>query len=725
MTKYKILGLALISSFVIQAQTQEERNQIVSGYNMQTLNQLKTDFKTKEDERKVKVQNYINANPISYTITSNGNGTITNGSFQQLWDIDEQGKPLYISTFNIDAAKSTRTNHLNTGGSLGLNLNGLNYISHVWDAGLGIVTHQEHDGPGGNDRYSIGDGTTALHWHSSHVAGTILNSGFVPLAKGMASQSKVVGYDWSFDMSESVTAAQNGMLLSNHSYGFPAANVGPYCGLYSQWSSDLDALLFNAPYYLRVEAAGNDGGQSTANPQPKDGNSGYDKLNHYKISKNNLVVASADDAVVNANGDLTSVSISAFSSQGPADDYRIKPDIAGNGSGLISNDIVNNGYLNLSGTSMASPNVMGSLLLLQEHAKNVFGNHMKAATLKGLALHTSDDAGMVGPDANFGWGLLNARRAAVTISSRFQYTSIMEELTLQNGESYTFTVQSDGINPLLASISWTDRAGTPDDGSIINNSTPKLVNDLDIIVSNASTTFMPWKLSSVNTNAKGDNIVDPFERVDVVNPAGLYNITIKHKGTLVGGNQNYSLIVTGITCVTDLTVTIPANAGNTLAQKASNSITATNTISNGASGIYHAGNFVSLKPGFTSVAGSAFHAYIAGCTDTYLKSGIFTEENLPYETNNDSAPENPSVLDSNNSVSAYPNPNNGNFTLQVGNSNPKDVIIYDMLGTVIFKLNNVSDQNIDIDISQHSKGLYLVKVIDGSDIKTLKIINNN
>lgn len=32
---------------------------------------------------------------------------------------------------------------------------------------------------------------------------------------------------------------------------------------------------------------------------------------------------------------------------------------------------------------------------------------MKAATLKGLACHTADDAGTVGPD--HGWGLLNAK----------------------------------------------------------------------------------------------------------------------------------------------------------------------------------------------------------------------------------------------------------------------------------------------------------------------------
>ena len=65
---------------------------------------------------------------------------------------------------------------------------------------------------------------------------------------------------------------------------------------------------------------------------------------------------------------------------------------------------------------MASPNVCGSLLLLQQHFNNTNGFFMKAATLKGLALHTADDTETAGPDANTGWGLMNTKFAAETIS---------------------------------------------------------------------------------------------------------------------------------------------------------------------------------------------------------------------------------------------------------------------------------------------------------------------
>src|SRR5690606_13336206 len=112
-------------------------------------------------------------------------------------------------------------------------------------------------------------------------------------------------------------------------------------------------------------------------------------------------------------------------------------------------------------------------------------------------------------------GLLNAKRAAETISNNGNEAQI-SELTLFPGQTYSIEVESDGINALLASISWTDPAGTAT--SATNNTTPRLVNDLDIRVSQGGNTYYPWRLTGVNTNANdGDNIRDPFERVDVSN----------------------------------------------------------------------------------------------------------------------------------------------------------------------------------------------------------------
>src|SRR5690606_18150660 len=144
---------------------------------------------------------------------------------------------------------------------------------------------------------------------------------------------------------------------------------------------------------------------------------GYDKLTYEKNAKNNLVVANANP-FVNSGGFLVNTVINSSSSQGPSDDGRIKPDIAGDGTNVYSTYNSNNSsYATLSGTSMASPNVSGSLLLLQEYYYQLHENYMRSSTIKGLVCHTAIDPGTPGPDAKFGWGLLDARESAVTLSN--------------------------------------------------------------------------------------------------------------------------------------------------------------------------------------------------------------------------------------------------------------------------------------------------------------------
>lgn len=540
-----LLLVSVLFATTVTAQTQRQKEQITSRYDTQKIQELESKFVKKATEEKQAAIQLANANNWPLVIEKEG----VRAELQKVVN----GQPIYYTTFNVDAARSTRTDHLNTGGSLGLNLMGDNLTAHVWDGGLARGSHQEYDGAGGNNRFSIGDGSSTLNFHAAHVTGTIIASGVQANAKGMAPHANAVGYDWNNDTSEATTAAGNGMLVSNHSYGFAARNPNTgqpwlpdhYFGGYIDDSRDWDQIMFNAPNYLMVVAAGNDGNDNSANGAPLDGNSAYDKLSGHATAKNGLVVANAQDANIDANGNLISVTINSSSSEGPTDDYRIKPDITGNGTQVYSTyESSDTAYNSITGTSMASPNVTGSLILLQEHYNNVNGSFMRAATLKGLALHTADDAGPNGPDVVYGWGLLNAKRAAETITENSNGSRI-EELTLSSGQTYQITVDSDGVNDLMASISWTDRAGTAN--TVVNNNTPVLVNDLDIRVSKSGTTYTPWKLTGITTNGQGDNNVDPYERVDVANASGTYTITVTHKGSLTGGSQNYSLIITGLT----------------------------------------------------------------------------------------------------------------------------------------------------------------------------------
>ena len=560
LSKLLLLGMFLGLSYSTSAQDILEIEKIRKSYDLIKLDKIQKHLDNVAKEEKKLAQSLAKQNGWKEKIF------MSDGRMLELQKV-ENGKPIYYTTFNVAAAKSTRTDHLNSGGSLGLNLMGQNMTAYVWDGGVANISHQEYDGSGGTNRFSIGDGTSTLNFHAEHVTGTIMASGLDANAKGMAPQASAIGHDWNSDKAEATSAAANGMLVSNHSYGFAVRNqFGQvqipqyYFGGYIGESRDWDQIMFNAPNYLMVVAAGNDGNDNTANNNPT-GGSGFDKLTGHSTSKNNLVVANAQDANIDASGNLISVSINSSSSEGPTDDFRIKPDITGNGTGVYSSfhwpsydaragtnnadGDVTDDYASITGTSMASPNVTGSLLLLQQHAKNVRGSHIKAATLKGLALHTADDAGASGPDAVFGWGLLNAKSAAEAITNNGNESKI-EELTLSSGQTYTINVDSDGINPLLASISWTDRPGVANTGTV-NLTTPALVNDLDIRVTKGGTTYLPYELTAALTSDKKDNNVDPYERIDINGASGTYTITVTHKGSLTGGSQAYSLIVTGIT----------------------------------------------------------------------------------------------------------------------------------------------------------------------------------
>lgn len=537
----KITILFFILSFIkIVAQTDEDKLIITKDYNKDLIKKhisffRSTELKEKEEARIYAIRNSL---PISY---------VKDSVFYELQKIHPAGFPIYYVTDNQNAAKTTRANFLNTGGGLGLNVNGQNMVGRVWDGGKVRTTHNHF----GNRVVAVDDQGTTYSSHATHVAGTMLADGAASI-RGMAYQGSGRTFDWTDDEAEVISETLDGMLISNHSYGVLLANTLPawYIGTYDQDAKNWDQIAYDAPYYLMVTSAGNSGDDNTSNADAIA--FGYDKLTANKTAKNNLVIANAQDAVIDVNGNLVSVAINSSSSQGPTDDRRIKPDITGNGTGVLSTGSNSNtATATLTGTSMASPNVAGTLLLLQQHFKNVTNLFMKAATLKGLACHTADDAGVTGPDAVFGWGLLNAKAAAQAISSN-GLNSIISEESLQQGGSKTYTVYSNGTSPLMASITWTDVPGEANNSQYPANDLRRaLVNDLDIRITRNNTTFFPWRLNNDPTQESirtGDNNVDNVELVAIDNPiAGTYTITITHKGNLVSGKQDFSFIATGIT----------------------------------------------------------------------------------------------------------------------------------------------------------------------------------
>lgn len=537
--------ITILITTPIFSQTEEEKKTITQSYDFIKLSRLKEKFNQTYKDNKTYAIDFAKNNNIPIKYKENGN-------FFELQKIDNQGNPIYYGTFNLAAAKSTRANFLHSGGGLGLNIQGQNMTAFVWDGGAVRTTHQEYMNSG-TSKIVIADGASSTSAHATHVMGTIIAKGQNVNAKGMAPESIGYSLDWNNDLSEVVSAIGFGMLLSNHSYGPYLNGVSPWvAGAYTSESRAWDNIMYNAPYYLQVNAGGNDGQDNSSNTTPLEGNSNYDKLIGMNTSKNTMVVANGYDAIINSTtGDiLGGASITNTSSEGPTDDYRIKPDITGNGYNLYSStDTSDSSYASFSGTSMASPNIMGSLLLLQQLNNQENGSYLLASSLKGLALHTANDRGLMGPDAIYGWGYMNTKKAAEVILSTSDFIS---EKILTNDSTYSFDITSTGNGPLIVSISWTDPPGSINSG-VANDITPVLVNDLDVRVTRNGTTYLPWKLTSVDSNQKMDNNVDPYERIDIQSPGtgSVYTVTINHKGSVLYNNlQNYSIIVSGISTST-------------------------------------------------------------------------------------------------------------------------------------------------------------------------------
>ena len=529
------LLFAFCTTTVMLAQTLAERQQIISGYDLEKLAEMEAYYASEFAREKQKALELAAINGWEEIIE------LPNGGIAILVGVFENGKPKYYMTHNREGAITTRTDRVHTGGGAGLDLNGENMVMGVWDGGRVRNTH-----PLLQNRVTQIDNPGSFSDHSTHVSGTMIGTGTVQsgAAKGMAPLAELEAYDFNNDNSEMVAAAAGGMLVSNHSYGYNINSVDLWqLGYYDSNSKSVDNITYNTPYYLPVFSAGNDR-QSGVNAA--DG--GYDYLSGRGVAKNNLVSAATFE-VLNYTGP-NSVNMSSFSCWGPADDGRIKPDIAAKGVAMYSS-VGAASYANYNGTSMSAPNTSGSLILLQQHYNDINGEFMLNSTLRGLVLHTADEAGTnPGPDYRFGWGLMNTERAAEVISDNGT-SSVMVEEELFPGDVYTFSVQSDGANDLVVSLTWTDPSGTVLPSGINDLATPMLVNDLDLRVSeDGGATFLPWKLDPSNFSAaatNGDNIVDNIEKIEIASASGEYIIQVSHKtNAITNDSQVFSLIVSGI-----------------------------------------------------------------------------------------------------------------------------------------------------------------------------------
>ncbi len=527
----------------------------VAQQKQRTLSEIDRDYQGLQADAEIRIIEYLKKSSESRLMV------FDNGKVRLLTDVTPSGIPVYTQTFNAGVATSLNVPQLRTGGSLGINILGTGITIGHWDGGKVRSDHVELAG-----RVTQMDGASTLNDHATHTSGTMIASGVNSLAKGMAPEAIIKAFDFSNDVSEMAANAAS-LILSNHSYGTvsgwesdgtwhgdPAISttIDYKFGFYDATAASWDGIAFNAPKYLIVKAAGNDRGESGSGGAPPDGgSSGFDCIPTYGVAKNILTVG-AVAKLASAYSGPNSVIMTSFSSWGPTDDGRIKPDIVAPGLNVLScTSGSTTEYQIFSGTSMSTPAVTGTVALLQQLYKSLnSGQYMRSATAKALVIHTAREAGVnPGPDYSFGWGLLDAEAAARVIINKDNQNIFIREQVLTNGQTFEMDLGTPKAGTkVTATIVWTDPAGTPVSASV-NPTTLMLVNDLDLrLVDDGGTQTLPWTLTPASPSAAaipGDNVRDNVEKIELASPlARNYKLRVTNKGTLSGGQQAFSLILT-------------------------------------------------------------------------------------------------------------------------------------------------------------------------------------
>jgi len=374
--------------------------------------------------------------------------------------------------------------------------------------------------------------------HATQVHGQVAGQGFNnPSTKGIAPSATLLSYSVgttaAFSTADVTDAKNRNARISNHSYGPSGSSLrfGTYESVSADWDSALrinDQIGFFAGYEQR----------NLSNP--------FFKHDYFVGAKNTILVSSTnsvahagDDSPVRAKAD----GLADFSVFGPMNDGRIKPDLMAFGDG-VNLTTGSNGEATNFGTSFSTPAASGMGALLLQHYRKVTNTEPSAAMIKALLCNTASDLGIPGPDAQYGFGLVNIENAVNIVSlgvspviAPFREGSI-GGLT-SNGNLISVPIQVDSAVQLRATLCWFDPPGDP-------AAAKALVNDLNLsLIDPNGTVYFPFSLNKNSpqnaATATAPNSVDPIEQI-VLNAQVTGTWIIQISGQIPTGSQNFALV---------------------------------------------------------------------------------------------------------------------------------------------------------------------------------------
>lgn len=427
------------------------------------------------------------------------------------------------------------------------NLSGSNVDLGIWDGGR-VDGHTDFSG-----RLTIVDTSATVGDHATHVAGTMAgdgalsqdNGGAPNQWKGMAPGSDIFSYYWDNPITDHDGAINTyGIEISQNSWGYGVDSSN--CWLYGDYASDAPEFddIVTGLYGDRIVvvfAAGN---------ERDDGDCGMDSNPPYLNYANISPPATAKNVIAVGATNSNDDSMTDFSSWGPLDDGRVKPDLVAPGceslqvENYVHSTLPGNTYggPDWCGTSMAAPAVSGISALLIEQYRSTFGVDPLPSTIKGLLIHSAtdlDDGSIFynpGPDYASGYGRVNAQAAVDIVNAQR-----VREDALANGESDLFTVEVPYGTPFLKiTLVWDDEPGTP-------NANPALVNNLDLWLEepNGNIIHRPWILDAAqpaNDAQRGIDTTNNVEQVYVGGPASGTWLVYVVGTSVIPGDQNYTIL---------------------------------------------------------------------------------------------------------------------------------------------------------------------------------------
>lgn len=427
-------------------------------------------------------------------------------------------------------------------------LSGAGVALGIWDGGLVDAGHADFAG-----RVVAGQSGPPIDFHATHVAGTMAGSGVFSANqggterqwRGMAPAATIVSYDFNDPVPEHDAAINtNGVVLSQNSWGFLLSELIGTCGLYGEYSHlapEYDRIitgLYGRPISV-VFSSGNYRDGSLTNSC---GVGPYATIGPPGTAKNVVTVG----AIKSDDNAMT-----VFSSWGPVDDGRLKPELvapgaqAGGDLGTTSTR-PGNTYGVLQGTSMSAPVVSGAIgLLVEEYRARYNGQNPLPSTTKGLLIHTAADLDDEtewfnrGPDYASGFGRLQILGAVDQLRDQgFLIGQIGHVAT----NAYSLSVPA-GTTNVKVTLVW-------DDPAAAENAAVALVNDLDLVVFDpAGVRVYPWTLDPANPSLPAvrtkEDRVNVVEQVVADSGVVPGNWTVQVVGHNVPvGSQKYALIFT-------------------------------------------------------------------------------------------------------------------------------------------------------------------------------------